>query len=68
MRKLYNIIKNLSGHKNKYNTLIKSKDNEILTTTGEQLNRWKEHFSEVLETIHNEETTGVRVEDIDHRT
>ena len=47
-RKVYSIIKKLSDAPTHNNVPIKSKDMRLLTTVQEQLNRWKEHFEEVL--------------------
>ncbi|XP_030763572.1 uncharacterized protein LOC115888127 [Sitophilus oryzae] len=48
MRELYKITKHLSGQRSNFNTVIKSKDGRPLTSSEEQLNRWKEHFSNLL--------------------
>ncbi|CAG2189489.1 unnamed protein product [Mytilus edulis] len=45
---LYNITKQLSGKPPTSNTPIKDKDNNILTKLEDQLERWKEHFEQVL--------------------
>ncbi|XP_030761783.1 uncharacterized protein LOC115886670 [Sitophilus oryzae] len=44
MRELYKITKQPSN----FNTVIKSKDGRPLTSSEEQLDRWKEHFSNLL--------------------
>lgn len=48
MKQLYDITKRIAGKANKRTVPVKSKDGEILTNVTEQLSRWKEHFSEVL--------------------
>lgn len=48
MRQLYKITKRLSGQRMNHNTTVKSAEGRLLTTTEEQLSRWKEHFSELL--------------------
>ncbi|CAG2220071.1 unnamed protein product [Mytilus edulis] len=45
---LYNITKQLSGKPPTSNTPIKDKDNNTLTKLEDQLERWKEHFEQVL--------------------
>ncbi|XP_063405708.1 uncharacterized protein LOC134689673 [Mytilus trossulus] len=48
MRKLYNITKQLSGRVNTNSTHIKDKDGQTICKFEKQLERWKEHFEEVL--------------------
>ncbi|CAG2251653.1 unnamed protein product [Mytilus edulis] len=48
MRKLYNITKQLSGRVNTNSTNIKDKDGQAICKFEKQLERWKEHFEEVL--------------------
>ncbi|CAG2223870.1 unnamed protein product [Mytilus edulis] len=49
MRKLYNITKHLSGRLISTNsTNIKDKDGQTICKFEKQLERWKEHFEEVL--------------------
>ena len=45
---LYNITKQLSGKPPTSNTPIKEKDSNTLTKLEDQLERWKEHFEQVL--------------------
>ena len=49
MRKLYNITKHRSGRLISTNsTYIKDRDGQIICKFEKQLERWKEHFEEVL--------------------
>ena len=47
-RKLYNITRSLSCKSQQNSTTIKDINGNILTTVEDQLNRWAEHFSEIL--------------------
>ena len=47
-RKLYNITRSLSCRSQQNSTTIKDLNGNILTTVEDQLNRWAEHFSEIL--------------------
>ena len=47
-RKLYNITRSLSCKSQQNSTTIKDLNGNILTTVEDQLNRWAEHFSEIL--------------------
>ena len=48
MKALYDTTKKLSGKRRQPDKPIKSKEGKPLTTIQEQLNRWTEHFSELL--------------------
>lgn len=48
MKELYAITKRIAGTANRRSFSVKNKDGELLTNVMEQLNRWKEHFAEVL--------------------
>ena len=48
MKTLYNITKQLGGRKANTNRPVKGKNGNILSKPIEQLERWKEHFSELL--------------------
>ena len=48
MGQIYQVTKQLSGIKAQVSITIKDKNNNTLTTEGEQYLRWKEHFQEVL--------------------
>ena len=45
---LYNITKQLGGRKINSNRPVKGKDGHVLSKPAEQLDRWREHFSELL--------------------
>ena len=47
-RKLYNITRSLSCKSQQNSTTMKNLNGNILTTVEDQLNRWAEHFSEIL--------------------
>nr|KAG5687784.1 hypothetical protein BaRGS_025678 [Batillaria attramentaria] len=47
-KKLYNIVKQLTGQRNRQAAAVKSKDGELLKNKEARLKRWKEHFEEVL--------------------
>ena len=47
-RELYRITKQLSGRMNSCDAPVKDKKGATLTTEDSQLNRWTEHFKEVL--------------------
>ena len=48
MKTLYNITKQLGGRKTNSNRPVKGKDGQVLSKLAEQLDRWREHFSELL--------------------
>ncbi|VDP50185.1 unnamed protein product [Schistosoma margrebowiei] len=48
MRQLYDTTKKLSGNRRKPERPVKSKECEVITNIEEQLNRWVEHFKELL--------------------
>ncbi|VDP27783.1 unnamed protein product [Schistosoma margrebowiei] len=48
MRQLYDITKKLAGNRRKAERPVKSKEGEVITNIEEQLNRWVEHFEELL--------------------
>ena len=45
---LYNITKQLGGRKTNSNRPVEGKDGHVLSKPAEQLDRWREHFSELL--------------------
>nr|KAG5709173.1 hypothetical protein BaRGS_028629 [Batillaria attramentaria] len=47
-KKLYSIVKQLTGQRNRQAAAVKSKDGELLKNKEARLKRWKEHFEEVL--------------------
>ena len=48
IKKLYNIVKQLSGSTKKGSRPIRNKDGVMLGKLDDQLQRWKEHFEEIL--------------------
>ena len=48
MKTLYRITKNICNDKRHSSTVIKDKDNNVITEEDTRLERWKEHFEEVL--------------------
>ena len=48
MKALYGLTKVLSNERPKQNAAIKDKDGNLLTESEERKQRWKEHFSEIL--------------------
>ena len=48
MKRGYDTTRPLSGRKTVLNKPVKDKNGVVLTRTDNQLNRWKEHFQEVL--------------------
>jgi len=48
MKDLYNITREISNSTGRKNVPVRDKGGILLTTVEEQLNRWKEHFNEVL--------------------
>ena len=66
-RKLYNITRSLSCKSQQNSTTIKDLNGNILTTVEDQLNRWAEHFSEILnrEDPHNPPRLEVNVPELD---
>ena len=48
MKKVYDTTRLLSGKRNVQSTPVKDKNGEVLTSTDDQLIRWKEHFQEIL--------------------
>ena len=55
MKTLYDLTKKLVGRKVETNKPVKGRDGRVLTKPDEQLERWKEHFSSLL--------NGAQVED-----
>ena len=70
MKTLYSITKRLTNDKPKSCATIKDKQNKIITNSEDRKNRWKEHFSEILNRdnpenpIKEEETRGIEITDI----
>ncbi|KAI8514967.1 hypothetical protein Bbelb_075580 [Branchiostoma belcheri] len=48
MKTLYKITKTLSGKRRQVNKPVQDKEGKLLATKEEQLERWKEHFTEIL--------------------
>ena len=48
MKRVYDTTRLLSGQKTVHSKPVKDKNRVVLTRTDDQLNRWKEHFQEVL--------------------
>ena len=48
MKKLYDITKKLSGKYNKTERPVKDKQGKTIPSTEQQMNRWAEHFEELL--------------------
>ena len=48
MKTLYGITKNICNDKRHSSTAIKDMDNNVITEEDKRLERWKEHFEEVL--------------------
>ena len=48
MKRVYDTTRLLSGQKTVQSKPVKDKNGAVLTRTEDQLNRWKEHFQEVL--------------------
>ena len=48
MMRVYDTTRLLSGRKTVQSKPVKDKNGAVLTRTADQLNRWKEHFQEVL--------------------
>ena len=48
MKKVYDTTRLLSGKRNVQSTPVKDENGEVLTSTDDQLIRWKEHFQEIL--------------------
>ena len=48
LKTLYNITKQLSGRRMNTNRPVRDKNGNILSKPAEQLDRWREHFNEVL--------------------
>jgi len=48
MRKLYRIVRDLTGAQGTSNVPVRGKDGKVLRTKREQSARWVEHFNEVL--------------------
>ena len=48
MKKVYDTTRLLSGKRTVQNTPVKDNNGVVLTRTDDQLNRWKEHFQEIL--------------------
>jgi hypothetical protein len=51
LKELYNITKKLSGKGFNRKKPVRRKRGEIIPTQEEQLKRWKEHFSELLNMV-----------------
>ena len=67
IKKLYNLIKQLSGRTSKGNRPIQSKDGIMLGKLEDQLQRWKEHFEEVLNRPSPAMTPNLREPEVDLR-
>ncbi|XP_078603943.1 uncharacterized protein LOC144877771 [Branchiostoma floridae x Branchiostoma japonicum] len=48
MRTLYKITKTLSGKRRQINKPVQGKDGQLLATKEQQMDRWREHFKEIL--------------------
>jgi len=48
MREVYNITRMLAGNRRVVEQPVKNKEGHLLTYTKAQLERWKEHFQELL--------------------
>ncbi|XP_072382737.1 uncharacterized protein [Diabrotica undecimpunctata] len=47
-RELYQITRRLTQNGSNCSNIVRSKTGELLTTTDDQVERWKEHFQEIL--------------------
>jgi hypothetical protein len=52
MKELYDTVRKTVNAPVSRNVLVKDKNGKIITSVQEQLDRWKEHFSEVLNSEH----------------
>lgn len=60
MRQLYKIIGRLSNQNFNHNKAVKDVNGQLLTTTEQQIRRWKEHFEEISHVEDdNEENLGL---------
>lgn len=48
MKTLYRITKTLSGRRRQTNKPVQSKEGKLLATKEQQMDRWREHFEEIL--------------------
>lgn len=64
MKGLYDITKRIAGTAAKRSVPVKSKDGELLTNVTEQLNRWKEHFAEVLNLTRDGVSVTIRSDNV----
>jgi hypothetical protein len=65
MKTVYQITKQLSGKFLSSGKPIKSKDGRVLTTTGQQLTRWAEHFRQLLNRPPPEDDPNIPVAPVD---
>ena len=63
MKELYDITRMLANKKNIQSRPVRSKDGNILTSEEAKLNRWREHFIEILNRVECEEDIQEREED-----
>jgi hypothetical protein len=52
MKRLYNTVRKMFNAPTSRNVQINDKNGKIVASVQEQLERWKEHFSEVLNLEH----------------
>jgi predicted transcriptional regulator len=52
MKELYDTARKMVSAPVSRNVMVKDKNGKIITSVQEQLERWKEHFSEVLNSEH----------------
>jgi len=70
MKTLYSITKRLTNEKPRSCVTINDKQNNVITSSEDRRNRWREHFSEILNRddpenpVEEEETTGIEITDI----
>ena len=59
IKELYMLSKKLAGKYQQTDKPVKDKNKNVLTTTGEQIKRWAEHFQEILNRPAPEETPDI---------
>ena len=59
IKELYMLSKKLAGRYQQTDKPVKDKNKNVLTTTGEQIKRWAEHFQEILNRPAPEETPDI---------
>ena len=47
-RTLFTLTKNITNESCRKSTPVKNKDGKVITSEADQIERWREHFSEVL--------------------